>query len=255
VKAKLFIRRFIDQVKAQNWTAISLELIVVVFGIILAFQVDHWNESRKLREVVLDNLSGLAQDFATNRNLLLDVRDRHLRSTHAIEYILAFGSDPKDTLNHDDFYEKMRHVSASRKFTVVSRTYDSLISAGLVEIIPSEELKATIAKFYNLVERIANAQEDVQAIQTLVLDPYISKNLDHAALMNFTHPEADQLKPYRALDQFQEIIGTDEFKGVLVTKWHVSHDLAALYSEALLQIDTIDFLIRQLVDQDMVLDH
>jgi hypothetical protein len=249
---QVILRRLANALTKQDWFTVLLEILIVVVGIFIGLQVDDWNEDRKLQAVVVGNLSGLAYDFATNRDLLEDVRDRHRQSTRAIEDILMLGSDPGNELSHDEFYKKMRWASATRKFTVVSRTYDSLISAGLVEVIPSEDLKTAIADFYTLVERIKNAQEDMQAIQSFVLDPFISKHLDHAALMVFTHPEAVRIRPSRPVDQFRDIVGTDEFEGVLVTKWHVSQDLTNLFSLALEQIDTIDDLIRQIVGRDEI---
>ena len=243
-----------DNENSVQWKRISVEATAIVASILLAFAIDAWWEERKLEATVAGSLSGLANDFAINREALLDVRDRHGRSARAIEDILIVGSDPEVELTHDEFYRIMREVSITRKFSVVSRTYDSLISAGLVEVIPSEGLKTAITEFYNLVERIKNVQEDMQAIQTFVLDPYISKHLDHAALMVVTHPEAVRIKPLRPVDQFRDIIGTDEFEGVLVTKWHVSQDLTNLYSSALEQIDTIDNLIRQVGGREPNID-
>jgi len=233
---------------------LSVEAAAIVVSILLAFAIDAWWEERNLQAVVVGHLSGLSYDYATNRAGLIDVSDRHGRSVRAIEDILILGSDPGNELDHDEFYRRMREVNITRKFSVVRRTYDSLISAGLVESIPSEDLKRAIAGFYNFVKRIENAQEDMQAIQTFILEPYISKNLDHAALMVVTHPEAGRIRPSRPANQFRDIIGTDEFEGVLVTKWHVSQDLTNLYSSALDQIDTVDNLIQQIAGRQAVID-
>ena len=236
------------------WKRLSVEAAAIVGSILLAFAIDAWWEERNLQAVLVGNLSGLSYDFATNRAGLIDVSDRHGRSVRAIEDILILGSDPGNELDHDEFYRRMREVNITRKFSVVRRTYDSLISAGLVESIPSEDLKRAIAGFYNFVKRIEHAQEDMQAIQTFILEPYISKNLDHAALMVVTHPEAGRIRPSRPANQFRDIIGTDEFEGVLVTKWHISQDLTNLYSSALDQIDTVDNLIQQIAGQQVVID-
>ena len=44
----MLLRRFIEHVRIQNWVAIALDLIVVVVGVFIAFQVERWYEQRRL---------------------------------------------------------------------------------------------------------------------------------------------------------------------------------------------------------------
>jgi hypothetical protein len=226
-----------------------LELVVVVVGILLAFQVDRWYDDRMRQAAVLDNLSGLAADFAANREALLDAQQRHLRSLRAIEEFLLLDPKGAESLTHDDFYRFVSDAMEARSFSVARRTYDSLIAAGLVEIIPSEDLKAAIAGFYQYVDRIEGAQEDNRNVFVSIFEPYVARNLDYAAAMVFRHPEAKQLRPLRAAEQFRDVIGSPDFEGALMMRWHVSRDLVNQYSTALEQIDTIDRLTLELLDQ------
>lgn len=45
----MLLHRLIDHVKAQNWTAVALDFVIVVAGILIAFQVTEWNEDRAAR--------------------------------------------------------------------------------------------------------------------------------------------------------------------------------------------------------------
>jgi hypothetical protein len=53
VKTKTFgeilvlLRRMTDHVKAQNWFAVGLDFLIVVFGILIAFQITNWREGRQ----------------------------------------------------------------------------------------------------------------------------------------------------------------------------------------------------------------
>lgn len=42
----MFVRRVADHLKAQNWTAIALELLIVVVGVFIGTQVSNWNQER-----------------------------------------------------------------------------------------------------------------------------------------------------------------------------------------------------------------
>ena len=43
----MLLRRTIEHVKAQNWFAVGLDFVIVVFGVFVGLQVQDWNDSRK----------------------------------------------------------------------------------------------------------------------------------------------------------------------------------------------------------------
>ena len=59
----MILRRVIEHVREQNWTAVGIDFVIVVVGVFLGFQVTSWNESRKdlAREAVY--LRGIAEDL------------------------------------------------------------------------------------------------------------------------------------------------------------------------------------------------
>ena len=64
-------RRIASYMKDQNWTAVGIELLVVVIGVFLGLQVDNWNESRIERNNVRTYYVRLIEDIRTNENSLL----------------------------------------------------------------------------------------------------------------------------------------------------------------------------------------
>ncbi len=42
----MLLRRMIEHVKAQNWTAVGLDFVIVVMGVFLGIQFSNWNDSR-----------------------------------------------------------------------------------------------------------------------------------------------------------------------------------------------------------------
>jgi hypothetical protein len=42
----MLLRRVIEHVKTQNWTAVTLDFVIVVVGVFIGIQVSNWNESR-----------------------------------------------------------------------------------------------------------------------------------------------------------------------------------------------------------------
>jgi hypothetical protein len=45
----MFLRRIVQSLKTQNWTAIGLELLIVIIGVFIGTQVSNWNQDRNER--------------------------------------------------------------------------------------------------------------------------------------------------------------------------------------------------------------
>ena len=55
----MLLRRMIEHVKAQNWTAVALDFVIVVMGVFIGIQVANWNAARADRvqeRVILSNI-------------------------------------------------------------------------------------------------------------------------------------------------------------------------------------------------------
>ena len=46
----MLLRRVTQHVKDQNWFAVGLDFFIVVLGILIAFQITNWNETRQERQ-------------------------------------------------------------------------------------------------------------------------------------------------------------------------------------------------------------
>jgi len=62
----MLLRRITTHVKEQNWTAVGLDFLIVVFGVFMGFQVANWNDARieaqREQQVLLELLDDLRQD-------------------------------------------------------------------------------------------------------------------------------------------------------------------------------------------------
>lgn len=59
----MILRRFIDHMRHQEWTAIAIDLAIVVLGVIIGMQVNNWNEARQERQRTGVLLSAMRQDL------------------------------------------------------------------------------------------------------------------------------------------------------------------------------------------------
>lgn len=62
----MLLRSLSGHLKNQNWFAVGLDFLIVVFGIFIGFQLNIWNENRKLDEAYVQARTRLAAETQAN---------------------------------------------------------------------------------------------------------------------------------------------------------------------------------------------
>ena len=65
----MLLRRITKHVKEQNWFAVFLDFVIVVVGILIAFQVTNWSQARQENAAVDSYLNSMSKtiEFDLNR--------------------------------------------------------------------------------------------------------------------------------------------------------------------------------------------
>ena len=85
----MILRRFMQHVREQNWTAVGLDFAIVVLGVFLGFQLTSWNENLQERGEIAQSLSGVANEIATSMEYRRD-HARYMRNVRdGLELALA----------------------------------------------------------------------------------------------------------------------------------------------------------------------
>ena len=128
------------------------EIVLVVIGILIALQINNWNEERKNaekenkylsninREIISDSLA-LERSWFKNRQKKIECLEL------AKQYVLGDYS-PKDTLlfiNNVGF----GGINSRASFTGSSRTYKELISTGNLSLISNDSIRELIVNYYS----------------------------------------------------------------------------------------------------------
>ncbi|MGH8040800.1 MAG: hypothetical protein ACREPN_02015, partial [Rudaea sp.] len=59
----MIFRRFAGNLRRQDWTAVAVELVVVVLGVFIGLQVSNWNEDRQTNAKAADFTQRLRADL------------------------------------------------------------------------------------------------------------------------------------------------------------------------------------------------
>lgn len=119
------------------------EIALVVIGILIALQINNWNEDRKedARELLV--LKQLKNEYETNLAQLeskIEIRNQLISS--AKDVLLCFGS--KDEIHNDSLTKKLGHLILLPTFDPIQ---NDLVSSGNINILKNIELKRLLTNW------------------------------------------------------------------------------------------------------------
>ncbi|WDI32190.1 hypothetical protein PUV54_03160 [Hyphococcus flavus] len=128
----MLLRRVIEHVRAQNWTAVALDFVIVVVGVFIGIQVANWNEAQAAKARETELLAELKREIETSIRLTNQKRDAIAQVVSAGERSLDFitsgascGAECWPILV--DFF----HASQWQPIDVDHSTYDEMRRQGL----------------------------------------------------------------------------------------------------------------------------
>lgn len=142
-------RRVIEHVKAQDWVAILIDLVIVVVGVFFGMQVANWNDERGDRARAHGYLERIGADLVTD---VEGYRDR----AQFWSKVAAYGatglrySETGDAGGRSQWDLLVAYFQASQvaEFWSTDTTYDELKSAGELRLIANVDLREQLARYY-----------------------------------------------------------------------------------------------------------
>jgi len=126
------------------------EIVLVMIGILLALQINNWNDKRKETNQTIGLLKNMIKDLKTdilNLDREINKFNQHINSSR-----LLLISEDYQSLSSDSIYNLL--PTNSTRLEVVNLTFEKLKNVGATKILDSEELLNTITTYYTYGSRI-----------------------------------------------------------------------------------------------------
>ena len=169
----MLLRSITKHVKDQNWFAVFLDFLIVVVGILIAFQITNWNEERSVRADERDFLHRLHIDIKElqERRAEYDKSRPELLDTFTLITKFLYGEvdDLSAALalniqlfprlvDHEELPESIvcNHFEWTDALTIPPATLPTateIVSAGRVNNIVSSEVKSALQSYLQQSER------------------------------------------------------------------------------------------------------
>jgi len=129
------------------------EIILVVIGILVALQINTWNEEKKERVQEQKYLIEIKANLESDLLQIEDIRNGYQQISVTADSILMFIKDAKPkTTNYNKLWEYIIAVTYVPSFQSQKNGYNNLISAGNINQIKNQELLREISSHYSNVE-------------------------------------------------------------------------------------------------------
>lgn len=182
-----FLRKMRHQLLSENRFRSYLvyavgEIVLVVVGILIALQIDNWNEQRNIEEKELVFLNRLLVDLRNDKDYLETVYARKSNKIEAANAIIKFAFIG----NQDSILRLIpAYLDLTSWQTIIpnQNTFDELISSGSLNILKSDSLKNSLLQLDRNYKSLVDWEEVVKQ------DAYI----------NNLWSQRDEMNPYNYL--------------------------------------------------------
>lgn len=148
---------------SSRYGALALELIIVVVGILVAFQIDRWAENIREREQELDYLARLAADLQLEHDSMTSAARSAESRIAAIRLLEQVSSEPelaKDRPNEVAIaIDKVTWRSWPHMDAFV---YTELLSTGSLRLIRDEPLRRRLSNHYTAIRHYSRVGLDLE---------------------------------------------------------------------------------------------
>ena len=162
------------------------EIVLVVIGILIALQINNWNERRHDRQLERQYLEGFKADFQADNKQFSYFKNAVPKKIQALllarDYIFQ-SPEIKDTLK---FIDTLGYGGVGSRTSLFENraTYKDIISTGNLRLIQNKKLRQAILAYYQYSE---NSETYLSNLRT-----------DYSSYMNSLYPydRSNSFKPY-----------------------------------------------------------
>lgn len=220
----MLLRRILAHVRAENWFAVVIDLVVVVVGLFIGLQVDTWwgNRQDERREGVY--LSEIQEDFELNK-ARLETTIAHLEK--AIQNVLFLHEQAalaEPNVSAQELNDRFTSISSMPTFIPVDRAYRNLTGSGDLRLLQSRDLKNAVAEYYSAAQVTMLVQNTHEMELVNLFEPYIIDNLEYLAVATRLIDDFP-LPPPADSTGILGAIQTRTFRNILTQKWVITTDL------------------------------
>ena len=181
-----FFRRIRKQLATENNAKKYLryaigEILLVVIGILVALQINNWNEQRKERQKEQSFLKQLLEDFSESEKRMNATQTFFLEIAISSSFVVKAFWEP-EKYSHQEIASQMGNPLRSDRKRPILATIEALVSTGDLNLILSDSIRSHLLSY---LEQSKAHIENIQRLDETYYRPatnVITKHIDIQAV-------------------------------------------------------------------------
>ena len=149
------------------------EICLVMIGILLAIQVNNWNQKTQLKKEEIATLKSMQDAIAINLEELTFALNAQIYRNQSLQAILLAEVEKKSLSSLDSL---ITANVQNHTFDPSTGVYNALINSGKIELISNDSLKSRISKLFDWVSDYQETEDEVTIYTQAHLETYFIEN-------------------------------------------------------------------------------
>lgn len=166
------------------------EILLVVIGILIALQINNWNEETKTKRDIDSALIEVMQDLESDIQVLSDEIVKREDDLEAQLRVIRFLESGRQM--YDSLYADLGHVLLKRNTGFLSNGYDLLNDIGISKL-KNRQLRGQLVDYYevSITDVIDEIEDDKFEFEDVWL-PYVRNNFREWKFGKYAYPNNDE---------------------------------------------------------------
>nr|WP_255444027.1 DUF6090 family protein [Robiginitalea sp. SC105] len=159
------------------------EIVLVVIGILIALQIDTWNEERLNREQERQILSQLSKEYTSNLKQIeqkIDIRNEML---HSCFKLLQFRKEKPELIDQDSLDAHLFRITIRPTFDPELSVSNELINSGKLYLIENSDLRNNVSSYSSFLSELKEEEQAIFELTEKQLIPFIRENYQIGRMM------------------------------------------------------------------------
>ena len=248
-----FFRKIRHQLLSENQTSKYLlyaigEIFLVMIGILLALQVNNWNQARQdnLKEQKL--LLALQDEFQHNLKSLEAIMEKNIRVNEGLKTFLRFSGPKYDAINKEQYYKLQYGIgAASVLWEPVVGVINDIQNSGQLNNLSDSALRRTLGTWKALLEKVAYQEGISEAHRERIKDIIlIESNMTESSIFSGS-AAANKIDfgKYQFDTDARKLLTNQALTNIVIMRTSTSGNQQRRYAQVKTEIETILKLIAQ----------
>lgn len=136
------------------------EIVLVVIGILIALQINNWNQIQNEKKVELGYMKNLLEDLKADEIIYSDYIKANIEVYNTIDSLVIYLNRPdlKEYTSKTSYWARIMTIKFTRA-QPIERTFEQMKSSGQLKLVNNPKVADGISKYYNSFSELKQYNE------------------------------------------------------------------------------------------------